>query len=224
MALDDPVERLHHDLGVACARQLPGRVAQRDALALVAPRAERGALQAHERPRPLERLARLVDSLRCRRGIATLEQRDRQVELLQRRVASAVTPAECSWPALGGSRAAFALGARHGHCNAEAHDRAQRRQNGCVPRLPPAAWWTARRAASHKPATYRCPICGRHLPALSEHMLIAPEGDTRRRRHAHTACVCGRAPAGRAAAARRLAARPAAPPVAVAAAFCGASG
>jgi hypothetical protein len=58
-----------------------------------------------------------------------------------------------------------------------------------VPRLPPAAWWTARRASSRKPATYRCPICGRHLPALSEHMLIAPEGDTRRRRHAHTACV-----------------------------------
>jgi len=27
------------------------------------------------------------------------------------------------------------------------------------------------------------------LPALSEHMLIAPEGDTRRRRHAHSACV-----------------------------------
>ncbi|HWY90217.1 MAG TPA: hypothetical protein VNY31_06045 [Solirubrobacteraceae bacterium] len=27
------------------------------------------------------------------------------------------------------------------------------------------------------------------MPALSEHMLIAPEGDSRRRRHAHTACV-----------------------------------
>jgi len=46
-----------------------------------------------------------------------------------------------------------------------------------------------RRAANRKPATYRCPLCGRHLPALSEHMLIAPEGDTRRRRHAHTQCV-----------------------------------
>jgi len=32
-------------------------------------------------------------------------------------------------------------------------------------------------------------LCGRHLAALSEHMLIAPEGDTRRRRHAHTECV-----------------------------------
>lgn len=46
-----------------------------------------------------------------------------------------------------------------------------------------------RRAANRKPATYRCPICAHHLPALSDHMLIAPEGDTRRRRHAHTACV-----------------------------------
>jgi hypothetical protein len=56
-------------------------------------------------------------------------------------------------------------------------------------RLPPAAWWTVRRAANRKPATYRCPLCGHQLPALSEHMLIAPEGDTRRRRHAHTKCV-----------------------------------
>jgi hypothetical protein len=32
-------------------------------------------------------------------------------------------------------------------------------------------------------------LCGHHLPALSEHMLIAPEGDSRRRRHAHTKCV-----------------------------------
>ncbi|HUB36008.1 MAG TPA: hypothetical protein VL972_04230 [Solirubrobacteraceae bacterium] len=46
-----------------------------------------------------------------------------------------------------------------------------------------------RLAANRKPATYRCPICGRHLPALSRHMLIAPEGDSRRRRHAHTDCV-----------------------------------
>jgi hypothetical protein len=55
--------------------------------------------------------------------------------------------------------------------------------------LAPAPWWTVRRAANRKPATYRCPICGHLLAALSEHMLIAPEGDTRRRRHAHTDCV-----------------------------------
>jgi hypothetical protein len=46
-----------------------------------------------------------------------------------------------------------------------------------------------RRAANRKPATYRCPLCGHHLPALSEHMLLFPEDDHRRRRHAHTACV-----------------------------------
>jgi hypothetical protein len=46
-----------------------------------------------------------------------------------------------------------------------------------------------RPAQNRKPATYRCPFCGRHLPALSEHVLVAPEGDSTRRRHAHTECV-----------------------------------
>lgn len=55
--------------------------------------------------------------------------------------------------------------------------------------LEPALWWTVRRAQNRKPATYRCPLCGRHLPALSEHMLLMPEGDSARRRHAHTPCV-----------------------------------
>ena len=56
-------------------------------------------------------------------------------------------------------------------------------------KLPDARWWTVRSAHSHKPATYRCPICGRHLPALGEHMLMFPEDDKSRRRHAHTKCV-----------------------------------
>lgn len=55
--------------------------------------------------------------------------------------------------------------------------------------LPEARWWSIRRAQNRKPATYTCPLCGRYLPALSEHMLIAPEGDTQRRRHAHASCV-----------------------------------
>lgn len=63
--------------------------------------------------------------------------------------------------------------------------------------LPRAAWWTVRRAHNRKPATYRCPFCGGHLLALSEHMLIAPEGDTSRRRHAHTECVLAARQAGR---------------------------
>jgi hypothetical protein len=54
-----------------------------------------------------------------------------------------------------------------------------------------------RPAQNRKPVTYRCPFCGKHLPALSEHVLIAPEGDTGRRRHAHTACVLAERKAGR---------------------------
>jgi hypothetical protein len=65
------------------------------------------------------------------------------------------------------------------------------------PKAPAPRWWTARRAQNRKPATYRCPLCGNHLPAPSEHMLIAPEGDTSRRRHAHTACVLAARKAGR---------------------------
>jgi hypothetical protein len=55
--------------------------------------------------------------------------------------------------------------------------------------LPKARWWSLRRAQNRKPATYTCPLCGRYLPALSEHVLIAPEGDSSRRRHAHSTCV-----------------------------------
>jgi hypothetical protein len=58
-------------------------------------------------------------------------------------------------------------------------------------------WWSIRRAQNSKPATYRCPLCGRHLPALTEHMLIVPEGDSSRRRHAHTQCVLTARKAGR---------------------------
>jgi hypothetical protein len=54
-----------------------------------------------------------------------------------------------------------------------------------------------RPAQNRKPATYRCPFCGGHLPSLSEHVLIAPEGDSSRRRHAHTECVLAARKAGR---------------------------
>jgi hypothetical protein len=56
-------------------------------------------------------------------------------------------------------------------------------------RLEPADWWAIRRAHSSRPATYRCPLCGYQLHAMSEHVLIAPEGDAQRRRHAHAECV-----------------------------------
>jgi hypothetical protein len=58
-------------------------------------------------------------------------------------------------------------------------------------------WWTMRRAQNLKPATYRCPLCGRHLPALSEHMLLYPEGQAQGRRHAHSECVLAARKAGR---------------------------
>jgi hypothetical protein len=63
--------------------------------------------------------------------------------------------------------------------------------------LPAARWWTVRAAQNRKPATYRCPFCDGFLPSMSEHVLIAPEGDTSRRRHAHTACVLRARRAGR---------------------------
>ena len=64
-------------------------------------------------------------------------------------------------------------------------------------RLERADWWTVRRAQNSKPATYRCPLCGYRLHAMSEHVLIAPEGDTSRRRHAHPECVAAARAAGR---------------------------
>jgi hypothetical protein len=56
-------------------------------------------------------------------------------------------------------------------------------------RLEPADWYSIRPARSLKPSTYRCPLCGYRLHAMSPHVLIAPEGDLSRRRHAHAECV-----------------------------------
>jgi hypothetical protein len=60
-----------------------------------------------------------------------------------------------------------------------------------------ARWYAIRPAANTKPSTYRCPLCGKHLPSLSAHMLVVPEGNASRRRHAHTACVMRARKAGR---------------------------
>jgi len=49
-----------------------------------------------------------------------------------------------------------------------------------------ARWYEVRAAQNLKPATYRCPFCRGHLPSLTAHMLVFPEGDRSRRRHAHT--------------------------------------
>jgi hypothetical protein len=64
-------------------------------------------------------------------------------------------------------------------------------------KLEQASWWSIRRAQNRKPATYRCPLCGLQLHAMSEHLLIAPEGDTGRRRHAHPECVAAAVKTGR---------------------------
>ena len=53
----------------------------------------------------------------------------------------------------------------------------------------PERWQVIRSVRSLKPATYRCPFCGQLLHAMSEHLLVAPDGDRSRRRHAHIECV-----------------------------------
>jgi hypothetical protein len=68
---------------------------------------------------------------------------------------------------------------------------------GGRPGFRDARWYAVRPASSTKPATYRCPLCGRHLPALSQHLLVLPDGDASRRRHAHTDCVMRARKAGR---------------------------
>lgn len=52
-----------------------------------------------------------------------------------------------------------------------------------------AHWWAIRPAQNLSASVYRCPLCDERLPALTEHLLITPEGDSSRRRHAHTDCV-----------------------------------
>jgi hypothetical protein len=56
----------------------------------------------------------------------------------------------------------------------------------------PENWVVIRPVRSLKPATYRCPFCDELLHAMSDHLLIAPDGDRSRRRHAHIECVRGR--------------------------------
>jgi hypothetical protein len=58
-------------------------------------------------------------------------------------------------------------------------------------------WWVAKRAQNLKAATYVCPFCDGLPYATSDHMLVAPEGDLSRRRHAHTDCVVAERRAGR---------------------------
>ncbi len=51
-----------------------------------------------------------------------------------------------------------------------------------------ARWWEMRAAASGAARSYTCPFCGERLHAGMEHVLLKPEGDSSRRRHAHVTC------------------------------------
>ena len=64
-------------------------------------------------------------------------------------------------------------------------------------KLDQARWWAIRPARNRTSANYRCPLCGYRLHAMTDHMLIAPEGDADRRRHAHTECVLAAREQGR---------------------------
>lgn len=63
--------------------------------------------------------------------------------------------------------------------------------------LPPACWYEIRRSVNAKPSTYTCPFCRGLLPSMTEHVLVSPEGDTTRRRHAHTQCALDARAAGK---------------------------
>ena len=56
-------------------------------------------------------------------------------------------------------------------------------------RLEPAEWYSHPAGAEPEAGDVPCPLCGYQLHAMSDHVLIAPEGDTSRRRHAHLECV-----------------------------------
>ena len=58
-------------------------------------------------------------------------------------------------------------------------------------------WWELRRAQNLKPATYTCPLCGKRVSSMSDHVLLFPEGDHAQRRHAHTECARQAREAGR---------------------------
>ena len=58
-------------------------------------------------------------------------------------------------------------------------------------------WWDVTPAQNLEPKRYVCPLCDQLLEATSEHILLIPEGDPSRRRHAHADCVAQARRAGR---------------------------
>jgi hypothetical protein len=52
-----------------------------------------------------------------------------------------------------------------------------------------AEWWDVRMARNPSGAIYTCPLCDGPVHSATEHMLVTPEGNSERRRHAHMDCV-----------------------------------
>jgi hypothetical protein len=60
----------------------------------------------------------------------------------------------------------------------------------------PVRWWEIRHAQGQQAKTYTCPLCHGRFLAMVPHVLLSPEGDRDRRRHAHATCVSRRRAAG----------------------------
>jgi hypothetical protein len=60
-----------------------------------------------------------------------------------------------------------------------------------------AEWWDVRMARNPSGSIYTCPLCEGPIHSSTEHMLITPDGNPNRRRHAHTECVREAIDAGR---------------------------
>ena len=60
-----------------------------------------------------------------------------------------------------------------------------------------ARWWDMRPAESKQLKTYTCPLCNGCLVSMNPNILLSPEGDRQRRRHAHTACVAAHRQSGK---------------------------
>lgn len=57
-------------------------------------------------------------------------------------------------------------------------------------------WWDIRPAQGRQAKTYTCPICHGMFLAMVPNVLLFPEGDRERRRHAHVDCVARQRRAG----------------------------
>ena len=64
-------------------------------------------------------------------------------------------------------------------------------------KLEQARWWAIGPVRSRKPATYRCPLCGLRLHAMSDHVLIWRRATATGAATLHRECVLAAREAGR---------------------------